>query len=179
MRMRQRQRRERGRSQYNTETHHKKGEVLCTRTIIVVGKMEAGLLGDFHLLAQVEQDVGELLLRATDEIFMDGVGLTTGGVLGDDGTGAGARATMPLINEGRTEMESRMTPFLSASYRADEAVIYSAHVPIRALPAVLAHRSRLWPTTTKKVFEISVDKDGLVVSIVPNALVRDGEEWSL
>ena len=69
MRMRQRQRRERGRSQYNTETHHKKREVLCTRTIIVVGKMEAGLLGDFHLLAQVEQDVGELLLRATDEIF--------------------------------------------------------------------------------------------------------------
>ena len=87
----------------------------------------------------------------------DGVGLTTGGVLGDDGTGAGARATMPLINEGRTEMESRMTPFLSASYRADEAVIYSAHVPIRALP-VLAQRSRplLWPTTTKKIFEISL-----------------------
>ena len=83
--------------------------------------MEAGLLGDLHLLAQVEQDVGELLLRATDEIFMkprrDGVGLTTGGVLGDDGTGAGARATMPLINEGRTEMESRMTPFLSALSR--------------------------------------------------------------
>ena len=43
-----------------------------------------------------------------------------------DGTGAGTRATMPLINEGRTVMESRMTPFLSASYRADEAVIYSA-----------------------------------------------------
>ena len=88
--------------------------------------MEAGLLCDLHLLAQVEQDVGGLLLRATDEIFMDGVGLTTGvdgvglttgGVLGDDGTGAGARATMPLINEGRTEMESRMTPFLSALSR--------------------------------------------------------------
>ena len=40
--------------------------------------MEAGLLCDLHLLAQVEQDVGGLLLRATDEIFMkprrDGVG---------------------------------------------------------------------------------------------------------
>ena len=48
---------------------------------------EAGILGDLHLLAQVEQDVGELLLRATDEAFMkprrDGVGLTTGGELGE------------------------------------------------------------------------------------------------
>ena len=50
--------------------------------------MESGLLGDLHLLAQVEHDVGELLLRATDEIFMkprrDGVGeVTTGGLLGE------------------------------------------------------------------------------------------------
>ena len=50
--------------------------------------MEAGLLSDLHLLAQVEQDVGGLLLRATDGIFMkprrDGVGgVKTGGVLGE------------------------------------------------------------------------------------------------
>ena len=95
--------------------------------------MEAGLLCDLHLLAQVEQDVGELLLRATDEIFMkprrDGVGGDDRWCDWRDGVGAGARATMPLmplINEGRTVMESRMAPFLPASYRADEAVIYSA-----------------------------------------------------
>ena len=117
--MRQRQRHEEEDAHSTTQKRTTKKEKYFTRARSSLLVMKAGPLGDLHLLAQVEQDVGELLLRATDEIFMKP---RWGGVGGDDrwrawqdGLGAGARATMPLINEGRTVMESRMTPFLSAS----------------------------------------------------------------
>ena len=72
-----------------------------------------------------------------------------------DGTGAGTRATMPLINEGRTVMESR-------AIVPTRPLFIAPYVPIRALP-LLDHRSGqlLWPTTTKKVFEIRQDPDNM------------------
>ena len=81
MRMRQRQRLFKDEEEDDHSTTQKrttKKEKYFARARSSLLVMEAGLLCDLHLLAQVEQDVGELLLRATDEIFMkprrDGVG---------------------------------------------------------------------------------------------------------
>ena len=132
MRMRQRQRLFKDEEEDDHSTTQKrttKKEKYFARARSSLLVMEAGLLCDLHLLAQVEQDVGELLLRATDEIFMkprrDGVGGDDRWCAWRDGVGAGARAT---INEGRKNSNGVTNDSFSVCelelYRADEAVSY-------------------------------------------------------